>query len=258
MNKWIEKSITLANSRGYLDDLFRVYPVSLNLKRDIPNDLKIKIESAFKSKNKKELIKKLLELPRFPINDPYIASLRKYHNLLEKNPKTIQRIGSRLLSIGIDDIFEMAIEPKSSSRQFGNIFQNWLPSLKIPFLAKQEFKKYNSVSFLKGSDSQLKDFAKNEIGIKRLNRRPDFILKVKNKFILGEAKFLTDNGGTQNNQFDGALRITQINNKNCVGVAVIDGIVWFESNTYMHKTIKKFKKNAFSALLLKEFIEEIK
>lgn len=103
----------------------------------------------------------------------------------------------------------------------------------------------------------MKEFASKELGLKRLNRRPDFILKVNGKFILGEAKFLTDYGGTQNNQFDGALKMTRIKKDNVFGIAVIDGIVWFKSNSYMHRTVKKLNGNVFTALLLEEFIKDL-
>src|SRR3989344_900377 len=246
MNKWIEKSIKLANSQSYLDNLFEVYPVVLNLDRNISDELRANTQTVFARKNKKELIKELLKFPKFPIDDPYVASIRRHPHLLDKNPETIKRIGSRLLSIGMKNIMKLATKQKSSSRQFGNAFQNWLSSFEYPILSPKEFKKYNGASFLKGSDNELKKFAKSELNIKKLDRRPDFILKVKNKFILGEAKFLTDYGGTQNNQFDNALKITKIKGKNYESMAVLDGIVWFESNNYMNKKIKKFNNNVLT------------
>lgn len=256
MNKWIEKSIKLANSQGYLDELFNVYPVNSNLERIISKDLDEDISNAFYKKDKKAIVKNLLQFPRFPVDDPYIASLRKYPQLLDKNPKTIVRIGDKILSIGIENTMKMAVIPKSSSRQFGNVFPSWLKNFKYAFLYSNEFKNHKGISFLKGSDNELKKFAKTELKINNLEKRPDFILKIKNTFILGEAKFLSDYGGTQNNQFDNALKITKIKGKNYEGLAVLDGIVWFDSNNYMNKKIKNFKNNALSALLLKEFIEK--
>lgn len=256
MNKWVEKSIKLANSKGYLDKLFGIYPVEIGLIRDISSEIKKEVEKAFKEKNEKKLIEELLRFPKFPIDDPYIASLRRHSYLLEKNPETIKRIGKRLLSIDIDAIIDLATKPKSPSRQFGNSFRNWLRSLKIPVLEEKEFEK-SSIAFLDGGDEKLKQFAVKKLGIKGLKRRPDFILKAKDKFIIGEAKFLTDYGGTQNNQFDGALKAVKIKKDNVFGIAVIDGIVWFESNSYMHRAVKKFNGIVLSALLLKEFINDL-
>lgn len=44
---------------------------------------------------------------------------------------------------------------------------------------------------------------------------------------------------------------------NIFGIAIIDGIVWFKSNSYMHRKIKKFKSIALSTLLLEEFIKDL-
>jgi len=78
MNKWILRSIQLANSKGYLDNLFEIYPVELGSVRDIPTNVRNEIQLAFKSGDKKNLIEKLLKLPGFPIDDPYIALMRRH------------------------------------------------------------------------------------------------------------------------------------------------------------------------------------
>lgn len=256
MNKWIQKSINLANSKGYLDKLFKIYPIELGDVRGVPTDVRNEIQKAFKSKNKIDLINKLLRLPRFPIDDPYIASLRRHPSLLLKNPETIERIGEKLFSMGVDTVLELASKPKSPSRQLGHAFKKWLRTVDYPFLQENNFKDYNGVAFLEGSDKKLKKFAIKELSIRSLKKGVDFILKIKNKFVLGEAKFLTDYGGTQNNQFRDAISVAGVNKNNVIGIAVIDGIVWFESNAYMHRTIKSLNGIALSALLLEEFIKE--
>ncbi len=256
MNKWIEKSINLANSRGYLDKLFKIYPIELGDTRSISNAIKSEVQKAFRDKNKIDLIKELLKLPKFPIDDPYIASLRKHPSLLSKNPETIERISQKLFSMGIDTVLKLAGKPKSPSRQLGHSFKKWLRTLNYPFLKENEFKEYKEIAFLEGSDKKLKKFAAEELGVRNLKKGIDFILKVSDKFILGEAKFLTDYGGTQNNQFRDAISVARISKNNIIGIAVLDGIVWFESNAYMHRTVKSLNGTALSALLLEEFIRE--
>ncbi len=44
MNKWIQKSIKLANSQGYLDKLFEIYPIETGTPRQIPETLKKEIK----------------------------------------------------------------------------------------------------------------------------------------------------------------------------------------------------------------------
>lgn len=67
---------------------------------------------------------------------------------------------------------------------------------------------------------------------------------------------LTDYGGSQNNQFDGAIEMAEVKSGNVSGIAILDGILWFESKSYMHRKIKSFEGLALSALLLEEFIGE--
>jgi hypothetical protein len=256
MNEWIQKSINLANSNGYLDKLFKIYPIELGDIRGVPDSIKNEVQKAFRTKNKIGLIKELLKLPKFPIDDPYIASLRRHPSLLQKNPETIERISNKLFSMGIDAILELASKPKSPSRQLGHSFKRWLRNIIYPFLEESKFKIHDGVAFLEGSDKKLKKFAVNELGIRNLKKGIDFILKIKNKFILGEAKFLTDYGGTQNNQLRDAINVAKIKKDNIMGIAVIDGIVWFESNAYMHRTMKSLDCVALSALLLEEFIKK--
>src|SRR3989344_6824467 len=119
MNNWVAKSIKLANSRAYLDKLFKIYPLELGDIRDLPEATKSEIKRIFKSRNKSDLIEELLRLPRFQIDDPYIASLRRHPFLLRNNPRTIERISKKLFSMGVNNVLELAGKPKSPSRQFG-------------------------------------------------------------------------------------------------------------------------------------------
>ena len=128
--------------------------------------------------------------------------------------------------------------------------------MNYPFLSKDEFVNHKGIAFLEGSDKRLKQFAVEELGVKELKKGIDFVLKIRNRFILGEAKFLTDYGGTQNNQFRDAISVAKIKKGKIIGVAVLDGILWFESNAYMHRTIKILNGIALSALLLEKFIRE--
>ena len=63
---------------------------------------------------------------------------------------------------------------------------------------------------MKGGDTALKNFTIRNFKIKKLDKGLDFVLKIKDKFILGEAKLLTSHGGTQDNQFNYAVRVSKI------------------------------------------------
>ena len=54
----------------------------------------------------------------------------------------------------------------------------------------------------------------------------DFIARFNNKYIIGEAKFLTDFGGHQNAQFSDAIEIIKSNTE-AINIAILDGVlIW--------------------------------
>lgn len=117
MNYWTELSVEFANKRNYLDELYKVYPIFPNLRRDIPNDCYQAIQNHFSNRNNTELIKELLKLDLFPVKDSYIPYLRKDKSAIDRNPNTINRIAGNLYSMGLDMIFDKYTEPKETNRQ---------------------------------------------------------------------------------------------------------------------------------------------
>jgi hypothetical protein len=144
----------------------------------------------------------------------------------------------------------------------GPMFRNWLIKT-FQFLDSEEFKNSDTVAFLKGSDAVLKEFAMSELKCKfgKLSKGLDFVAKIKNNYIVGTAKFITDFGGTQYNQFYEAIRFIKESSvpQNVKKVAVIDGVAWLGKNNRMAKEIQKIKDDefCFSALLLKDFLNKI-
>lgn len=262
MNKWIKNSFYLATSHGYLDKLSKVYPVNFTANREINVKEKENIHKAFSSKNSKELINVLLDFKKFPIDDPYIGFLRKDRSALNKNPKTIKRIGHRLFHLGYEGILSGVEKPKSPSRQMGQMFKNWLPNLGYPILTEEKFLKYNRISILRGGDELLMRFAKNKIGYKR-KKGLDLVLKTIKNFVLGEAKLITTNGGTQDKSFREAMNFVKTKNKNAINIAILDGVIWLPSNNKKKKnlydTLRDLNENqiVISSLLLKDFIESL-
>jgi hypothetical protein len=93
MNEWIRKSIEIAHSTDYLDKLHEVYPVSHEAQRDLPEENEKKLRQLCEAGDDLELLRELLKLPKFPINDPYVAFLRRDERALEK----ILRLSAALL-----------------------------------------------------------------------------------------------------------------------------------------------------------------
>lgn len=257
MNIYTKKSLIITNKKGYLDKLLSIYPVNKAQMREIPQYIQDDVKKAFKNNKKKELLEAFLKTEKFPVNDPYVASLRHYPLLIKDSPKNIIRISDRLYMYDDSDtLIRMASEPKAPSRQFGNSFHKWLLKIGFKFLDKSAFIKNKSGAFLQGNEENLDIFAKKILGTEP-EKRPDFIFKKGDMYYIGEAKFVTDYGGSQDNQVDKALAISKIDTKNVKGIAILDGIIWFPSNIKMHEKIKNSNEYILSALLIKEFLTQL-
>lgn len=256
MKEWVQKSIEIANAPGYLDKLYKVYPVIQEAERKIPTEIKKDLKKIYKARDNLALIKNLLKLPKFPVKDPYVAFLRKRDVFLKYNPITVERIIKRIRAMGFEAMMESIEEPKEFNRQIGTLFKKWLPKIGYPILPESEFEKYKGIVFLQGGDAQLKDYANRKLGC-GLEKGPDLLAKAGKNYVVGEAKFLTDYGGHQNAQFEDALRLLRGRKGNAIRIAILDGVVWIKDGTKMYRTVCRLDKVALTALLLKDFLENL-
>ena len=126
MNIWTNKSIELANQRDYLDQLFKVYPMANNLKRELSDETVDELNKIFEEKNNVKLITLLLEQELFPVKDSYVAYLRRDKSAIKRNPRTIDRLAGMVYEMGMEEtVFNMTL-PKETNRQIGPLFSNWL------------------------------------------------------------------------------------------------------------------------------------
>lgn len=261
MNIWTEKSIELANQRDYLDQLYRVYPMANNLKREINEETFIKLEEKFNSKNKIELIKLLLEQELFPIKDSYVSYLRRDKSSIRRNPETINRLSGIIYELGFNKIIDLMSQPKETNRQIGPLFRNWIRRNSLGAELTTDTSLFLSSEksiILDLSDDGLMNFAKLNLGYKR-NKGLDFIAKFNNKFVVGESKFLTDFGGHQNAQFEDAIQTIKSNFKNnreIIPIAILDGVLYIKGNNKLYKTLENLneKEIVISSLLLRNFL----
>jgi len=260
MNHWIKLSIDYANQRSYLDDLFQVYPTIPEGIREINEDSWADIEKAFKRKNNDALLRELLKLNLFPIKDSYIAYLKRDETSISRNPRTINRICGRLYEMGLDKIFERCSEPKETNRQIRPMFRDWLnrKSLGLQPVGLDAFTSNNEDAILGGSDKMLMDFAKDELNYNH-PKGLDFIGRFNGKYVIGEAKFLTDFGGHQNAQFNDAISTISTKKVKAIKIAILDGVLYIKGNNKMFKSITETYKNLniMSALVLREFLYQL-
>jgi len=261
MNKWVEKSISFANSEGYLDKLHSVYPAQTEENRNIPKELLSQIKKAYEEKNMEELVKSISILSRkevAPIKDSYMGSLKLNEVIIKNNPQTTQRIAKRILKLSWQEVVDRCNEPKSASKRLGNAFKVWVKTIGYPSVSLTDFEVSNSTVFLDASDKQMQWFAEKKLKCKLEEKGDvDFIAKLKNdKFIVGGAKFISASGGGQDNQYFNIVKFSEEKSGNVVRVAIVDGVVWFKESGRLYKRLCNSTGNALSALLLSDFIKE--
>lgn len=266
MNYWTELSINYANQRNYLDSLFKVYPISPNIKRVIDPKKWDVIENSFNSHNNETLVKELLKLDLFPIKDSYVAYLKRDPSSVSRNPNTINRLAGTLYQMGIAEIYEKCSEPKETNRQIGPLFKRWISSGELgapvynnvnSFLSNKE----NAI--LNTSDSDMERFAREYLGYNH-EKGLDFVARFNGKYVIGEAKFLTDFGGHQDAQFADAIStissalLPNKLNVEVIKIAICDGVLYINSKNKMHRhLINHDNEIVISSLLLREFLYSI-
>lgn len=259
INHWTQLSIEYANQRSYLDDLYRVYPIIPDGIRTVNESLMCQIEEHFNNRDNLPLLTSLLKLPLFPIKDSYIPYLRKDPSAIKRNPNTVNRICGRLYELGFNKVYENCTEPKETNRQIGPMFRNWLKSGAIGIMPvnESEFLEGTDNAILDGSDAFLKSFACREFGYQR-EKGLDFIGRFNGKYVIGEAKFISDEGGHQNAQFcDAMSTLNESINDNIIKIAIIDGVPYISGKSKVHKTLIAMEKPIMSALVLRDYLYQL-
>lgn len=257
MNPWTQLSIEYANQRNYLDNLFRVYPTIPDGIRNVEQSQWIKVERYFEKHNNLKLVEILLDFDLFPIKDSYVAYLKRDRSALIRNPQTVNRLAGRLYDLGLNKIYERCSEPKETNRQIGPLFKRWVNSgcLGVPILNVEDFSSSNYNAVLSASDSEMMSWASKYVNYTR-NKGLDFVARFNGKYVIGEAKFLTDFGGHQNAQFNDAIDTITDNSIDAVTVAILDGVLYIPGKNKLFTDItERYKKyNILSALVLNEFL----
>ncbi len=260
MNYWTELSIEYANQRSYLDDLYQVYPIIPEGIRSIDPAKWDEIERAFYSRDDKMLISALLELDLFPVKDSYVAFLRHDPSAVTRNPKTVSRICGRLYEMGLNKIYERCSEPKETNRQIGPLFKRWLKtkSLGVMPVSLKEFISGSDDAILDAGDEEKKKFAREFLNYRR-DKGLDFVARFNGKYIIGEAKFLSDFGGSQNSDFEDAIAMLDEKDTNAIRIAILDGVLYLKRRSKMYRFITNPYKNylIMSSLVLRDFLYQI-
>lgn len=252
-------SVEYAATRAYLDDLYQVYPAVPEGLRTVDTKVWESIEQAFERRDNRRLIAALLKLRLFPIKDPYVAFFRHDPSAISRNPTTVARICGRIYELGLAKIYERCAEPKEINRRIGPMFREWVRkgSLGVRPVNISNFEEGNTNAVLEGSDRVLLNFAKRRLNYQG-GKAPDLVARFNGKYVIGEAKFITDFGGHQDRQFDDAIRLAEDNSIRAVKVAILDGVLYIKSNSRMFRYLSEHPSvNIMSALVLREFLYQI-
>jgi hypothetical protein len=102
---------------------------------------------------------------------------------------------------------------------------------------------------------------KSILGYSR-NKGLDFVARFNGKYVIGEAKFVSSEGGNQNKSFDDAdqtLIAEMVGNANAVKIAILDGVIYIKSKKKMYTAITSTHSelNVMSALVLRDFLYQL-
>lgn len=256
MNYFTWTSIELANQRNYLDQLFTVYPLCPDSVRVLDERLWGRIEKNFNQNNNVELFQALLDLDLFPIKDGYVPYFRRDKTAIARNPHTVNRICGRVRELGLDSLYEKCSQPKETNRQMGPLFKRWLEkgTLGLTPVDLNEFMQGADNAILRGSDAQMQNFARQYLGYTR-DKGIDFLGRFGGKYVIGEAKFISDEGGHQNDQFLDAMTTIQEQNSEYVKyIAILDGVLYIPGKKKMYTAITTNDVPVMSALVLRDYL----
>jgi len=260
MNGFLEQSLQLAQQRNYLDLLYHVYPTINNNIRDIDQRKWQAVETAYEKKDYAGLVSSLLKMELFPLKDSYVAFLKKDAGAIDRNPDTVRRLASTILSMNLNEVYEKCSQPKESNRQQGQAFKNFLRTeeMGLPKMDLREFSNTNANAILIAGDQEMKGFAESRLSY-RHHKGLDFVGRMHGRYIIGEAKFLSADGGNQNDQFEDAMAVLDAPAA-AIRIAVLDGVLYLPSRSKMYKNITGVhsESNIMSALLLKDFLYTIR
>jgi hypothetical protein len=113
-------------------------------------------------------------------------------------------------------------------------------------------------AILDASDDAMMKFAKQHLNYNH-NKGLDFVARFNKKYVIGEAKFLSDFGGHQNAQFNDAISTIQSKDVKAIKIAILDGVLFIKGGNKMHKSITETYKdyNIMSSLVLREFLYQL-
>ena len=143
----------------------------------------------------------------------------------------------------------------------GQLFNNWIKSGSLGsnctiFGNIDKFKDATGNRCFVGSDEQKRRFVLDNFNHK-LDKGLDLLAVFNGRFVLGEAKLITDFGGHQQAQFDDAMRLLRVG-LDAIRIAILDGVIYINNGkTRMQTAVRESNSSIMSSLVLKEFLNSL-
>ncbi len=157
-------------------------------------------------------------------------------------------------------IYDKCTEPKETNTQIGPMFSRWLQknALGIKPVPLHTFISNTDNAILSGNDAVLLSYANENFGYNK-EKGLDFIARFNGKYILGEAKFISDISGNQDKSFIDIITTLEANYNGAICIGIIDGIPWLKNKSkyYTDITTKYQHYNIMSSLVLRDFLYQI-
>jgi hypothetical protein len=198
----------------------------------------------------------LLQLEKFPYKDSYVGFLRKDRTAIERNPETVRRICDRLFGMGLENVINGITQAKEANTRRGNQFGNWLRQHYNALPMEQFIASTTGIVLLNANELDAKNFCNTHLRA-GITKRPDIVMKAGNRYVIGEAKFLSSTGGNQGRAFDDGIKLAANAEGNAHKIFVLDGVIWIETGSEQYNRIDHSTANIFSALLLREYLEDL-
>ena len=121
-----------------------------------------------------------------------------------------------------------------------------------------EFRATRGNAVLDASDNEMRMYAEENFNY-TLDKGLDLIARFNGRYVIGEAKFLTDFGGHQNAQFNDGIAPLQLSNLKAIPVAILDGVLYIRSRSKMYRAVTTDLQNMniMSSLVLREFLYQL-
>jgi len=86
----------------------------------------------------------------------------------------------------------------------------------------------------------------------------DFVARMKGKYILGEAKFLTDFGGHQSAQLaDAIATLKSKTREDVMKIVIADGVCYLPRKDKICRQVRETKETILSAIFLPDFLHSL-